>query len=518
MRALAHSLTAKTLAVTGLLAVALAVGFALLVLALGSVRDAGRSALRAQQAVTAGADLQRTVLGLESALGGYVATGSDRFLRPFEAARREYPPQIRRLRRLARGNPRLKVEADRVAGEVADYVNLWALPLRDLARDDRRVARSVIANAQGRRRVARIRTAFTQLSGRVRAEAAAQRRSADDRANLAVALGLAAIPLVLAVLALGGLALRRGIVKPVQRLAGATAVVATGDLTERVRAERADELGDLERAFNAMTASLESSQEELARRARELERSNRELQDYASVTSHDLQGPLVTIGMYADLLVARHGTDEDAKLLASRIRESASGMRRLVRELLAYARLERDAGAREPVPLADAVRDALDNLAGPIAQAGARIEPGPMPVVRGDASRLTQLVQNLLTNAMKFTRDDEPPHVRITGMVVGDDVHVAVHDNGIGFRPGQAEDIFRPFHRLHSTDRYDGTGIGLAVCQKIVGQHGGRIWAEGRPGEGATFHFTLPAAERPPAVAPTLRVAVDGSDARTPTS
>jgi signal transduction histidine kinase len=198
--------------------------------------------------------------------------------------------------------------------------------------------------------------------------------------------------------------------------------------------------------------------------------------------------------MYAELLTQRV-KDPDARELATHIRDGAASMRRLVRELLAYARLERHAGRRERVPLEEAFGEARDNLAGPIADAGAEIVvEGDLPTVTGDPARLTQLLQNLLTNAIKFT-EDGLPRVEVSACPDGPGmVRVSVRDHGIGFAEGQGDVIFRPFHRLHGADRFEGTGIGLAVCQKIVDQHGGRIWAEGRPGEGATFHFTLPVA------------------------
>jgi signal transduction histidine kinase len=198
--------------------------------------------------------------------------------------------------------------------------------------------------------------------------------------------------------------------------------------------------------------------------------------------------------MYSEMLTQRLRHDPDARQLAENIRDGAAGMRKLVRELLAYARLDRRAAEPEPVALDDALREAVDSLAGPIQDAGAEIEAEPLPVVMGDPPRLVQLLQNLLTNAIKFTTEDTP-RVEVTARGAGDMVIVSVRDNGIGLDPSKTEVIFRPFHRLHGADRYAGTGIGLAVCQKIVDQHGGRIWAESRPGEGATFSFTLPRAD-----------------------
>jgi signal transduction histidine kinase len=509
-----HSLTARTLAISGVFAVLLAAAFALLVVAINSLRDAGQAAVRAQQAVTAGTELEKSVLNLENGLKGYVASGNRAQLAPFDTARKDYPRQVERLKALARDDAQLRGDVTRISGSITDYVNLWALPVLSIARDDLEIARSVIVNTRGRMRVARIRADFRTLFERARGEAAAKARRADRRSDVAVSMGVAGIILVLALT--GGLAwlLRRSVLRPIRKVAGATETIAAGDLTARVPVERQDEIGDLARSFNAMAESLGISQQELAKRAAELERSNRELEDYASVTSHDLQGPLVTIGMYAELLTQRV-QDPDARELAAHIRDGAASMRRLVRELLAYARLERHAGRRERVPLEEAYGEARDNLAGPIRDAGAEITvEGDLPAVTGDPARLTQLLQNLLTNAIKFTEDGDP-RVEVSARPEGPGmVRVSVRDHGIGFQEGQSDVIFRPFHRLHGADRFEGTGIGLAVCQKIVDQHGGRIWAEGRPGEGATFHFTLPLAgdeagsEREPEPAGAPRAAV----------
>ena len=498
-----QSLTARTLAITGVFAVLIAAGFAALLIAVGGLREAGRAAVRAQQAVTAGTELQRSVVNLENGLRGYVASGRESLLEPFHAARRDYPREVRRLRALARDDPRLRADVEAISEQIDDYVNLWALPLLGIARDDISVARSVIVNTNGRRRVARVRAAFQRMFERAHAEARRKERRAERRSDVAVALGGAGIVLALALSAILARLLRRGILRPVQQVAQASGSVAGGDLSVRVPVARADELGDLARAFNTMTASLERSRVELARRADALERSNRELEDYASVTSHDLQGPLVTVGMYAEILAQRLADEPETRQLAEHIRDGAAGMRRLVRELLAYARLERKPVRPQPVALDAVLQEALDRLAGPIRDAGAHVDAEPLPVVLGDEARLAQLLQNLLANAIKFS-GDAPPHVEVTGRIDGDVATISISDNGIGLPPEQSEVIFRPFQRLHSAESYEGTGIGLAVCHKIVDQHGGRIWAESSPGEGATFSFTLRlgAAPRDPALAP----------------
>ena len=503
---LRHSLTARTLAISGVFSILIVVALAVLLIAIEGLRDAGRAAVRAQQAVTVGTELQRSVVNLENGLRGYVGTGSLSQLEPFEAARRQYPIEVRRLQALAKDDPQLSMEVNAIAAQVRDYVDLWAVPLLGVASDDLEVARSVIVNETGRQRVRDIRAGFSRMFDRARAEAQRKEDRAESRTDLATALGIAGIVLVLAIsIGLAAL-LRRIVLRPVEQVAQATETVAGGDYSARVPDDRSDEIGDLARSFNAMAESLERTRGELAQRAEELERSNRELEDYASVTSHDLQGPLVTVGMYAEMLAQRLHGEPEARQLAENIREGAAGMRRLVRELLLYARLERRAAEQEPVALSDTVQEALDNLAGPIRGAGAEIDVGELPVVMGDPARLVQLVQNLLTNAIKFT-DDDSPRVEVRARREDGMAVVSVRDNGIGLDPAKTEVIFRPFHRLHSGDRYAGTGIGLAVCHKIVDQHGGRIWADSRPGTGATFSFTLPLADEPDGRPPADEVA-----------
>ena len=494
---LRHSLTARTLVGSAVMATALAVAFAVMVLAIGSLRTAGRAALRAQQAVNTGTELQRSAIALENGLRGYIATQNPRDLKPFDDARRAYPQQVARLRTLARDDPALRTDVQRVSELLSDYVGLWALPLLDTNRDNPKAAQALLFYRTGQQRIQRVRDALGQMSARARTEASTTERRAESRATLAVRLGIVGIVLVAFVAGLAAWLLRRRVVRPIADVAQASGAIAAGDLGVRVETHRPDELGDLMRAFNAMAAALERQREELATRTDALERSNRELEDYASVASHDLQGPLVTIGMYAGLLERRLSGDPDAIKLATHIREGAERMRDLVRDLLAYARLDSEALRHEPVDLDLLLRETLEALAGPLRDRGAEISAQPLPTVSGDPGRLRQVLQNLLSNAIKFSENDAPK-VSVTSALESRDVaRVSVHDNGIGFRPGQAEEIFRPFHRLHSSERFEGTGIGLAVCQKIVEQHGGRIWAEGAPGQGATIHFTLPILSAP---------------------
>jgi signal transduction histidine kinase len=485
---IARSLSARMLVVSASFAVVLVGAFAILVLAIGAQRSAGRTALRAQEAIAAGRALEATTLNLDNGVRGYVITGRRGSLAPYEAARRAYPGRLAALRRVLSGSTDEASHLSRIAEGIQDYIDLWGRPLIAVANENPEVARSVIRNTIGRERIDALRREYAGLFDRERAIARARQQRAEHRSNVSLVLGGLGVVLAL-VLGIGlALYLRRAVVRPVEALATATEAVAGGDLTTRVPVERGDEIGTLERGFNAMTASLEE-------RNAELERSNRDLQDFAAIASHDLQGPLVTISKLSELL-AREGVEPARRdEIAQHIASSTARLNDLVADLLAYAKVGQGELRRRRVALDDVVRDALDHLEAPIAAAGAHVTAEPLPAVEGDSRRLCQLLQNLIGNAVKFANGGRA-EVRISGEARDGWCHVVVADNGVGFTEEEASTIFRPFHRLHPVDRYDGSGIGLAICERIVIQHGGRIWAEGREGHGATFHVELPLAER----------------------
>jgi PAS domain S-box-containing protein len=241
-------------------------------------------------------------------------------------------------------------------------------------------------------------------------------------------------------------------------------------------------------------------EEELERRAEELRRSNAELEQFAYVASHDLQEPLRMVSSYTQLLQRRYGgrLDEDADEFIGYAVDGAERMRRLIDDLLAYSRVGTRGRPLAPTSAQTALDAALANLRVAIEESGARIEAGPLPTVLGDETQLVQLFQNLVGNALKF-RGDRPPVVTLGAEPLPGSGGwlFSVKDNGIGIEPGGAERIFVIFQRLHDRAEYGGTGIGLAVCKKIVERHGGRIWAEseGVPGGGSAFRFTLKGAE-----------------------
>ncbi len=236
------------------------------------------------------------------------------------------------------------------------------------------------------------------------------------------------------------------------------------------------------------------AEEELARQARELARSNAELEQFAYVASHDLQEPIRMMASFADLLAKRYGgaLDDDADEFIGFIVDGATRMQRLVNDLLAYSRVGRQ-GSPEPVDCRAAAEKACTNLRRAIEESGAEVRIQSLPVVHGVESALTRLFQNLIGNAVKFRRPGQPVRIEVGARKEGDEWVVFVRDDGIGIDLEKSGRLFQIFQRLHTRGEYAGTGIGLAICKKVVEQHGGRIWVESRPDEGSTFFFSLPA-------------------------
>jgi signal transduction histidine kinase len=496
-RTLRTPITTRVLLLSATASVLVGAVMVVLIVAVTGQRNAARSAFRSQEALAAGNQLEKSLLTIENGVRGYVASRREKFLDPANEALTDYPSQLRRLISLVDDDPGQQARARDIGAEIDDYVMLWARPLIGLSRTRPAQARSVVITNGGRDRLDAIQRDFAGLFARERAVITAREDSAEMGSARAITIGVGGLALVLLVAGGVTLYLRRAVVRPVVTVADATGRLADGDLSARVPAHRHDELGDLARGFNAMADSLQRGRDQLEHSNAELKRSNAELDQFASVTSHDLQAPLTTISMYAELIERRHAADLNGGMaLVDGIRGATQEARTLIRDLLEYSRAGRGQLELEDHGARGLVARALDALAGPIEEAGAHvIVHDDLPVVRADRAGVCRVLQNLIGNAVKFSVPGRPPEVEIGAERDGAMWRLWVRDNGIGMEPKDAERIFQPFKRLHGEEAYPGTGIGLAICERIVAQHGGRIWVTSRPGGGSEFSFTVPGPE-----------------------
>jgi PAS domain S-box-containing protein len=250
---------------------------------------------------------------------------------------------------------------------------------------------------------------------------------------------------------------------------------------------------NLIRTTMAEISDRKKAEEKLKVLAGRLDLSNRELEQFAFIAAHDLQEPVRKILAFGDRLGTkyREKLDEEGKEYLIRILNASKRMQQFIADLLKYARVATHPGPSDTVDLREAVMEVISDLELKIERLGANVEVSELPAVKGEKSQIRQLFQNLIANALKF-HGEEQPHIKIYSRRTDHDCPIFVEDNGIGFDEEYLDRIFAPFQRLHGKSAYEGTGMGLAICRKIVERHGGSITAKSKPGEGSTFIITLP--------------------------
>jgi signal transduction histidine kinase len=480
--------------------------FCLAAIVLGSVALArladarGRVVERIDPAIEHAQALGSALVNQETGVRGYSLGAQRDLLEPYIDGLAAQRTVIRQLRPEVRGLPEARAALDDVVRGVADWRSRYAQPV--IATVDRTGEPTVTTTSvdTGQVYFDAVRSAIEELQNDLegaRAGAAdALERSATTLNVVCIAIAGGFVLIVVA-LAIG---LRRAAIRPVSRLAAEVRTVANGDFAHKVEQSGPTEVRDLGADVNQMRerilhelASLQAAHAELDARTKDLERSNTELEQFAYVASHDLQEPLRKVASFCQLLQRRYSgqIDERADQYIEFAVDGAKRMQELINDLLAFSRVGRIVRDSVEVSCTTVLAQAKANLAAAIEQSGATIEAGELPTVRAELPLLTAVFQNLVSNALKF-RGDDPPHIVIEAHRDGEFWEFSFSDNGIGIEPDYAERIFVIFQRLHGKGEYPGTGIGLAMCRKIVEYHGGRIWLDPEYSGGARFRFTLP--------------------------
>ncbi|MEU2144160.1 MULTISPECIES: sensor histidine kinase [Streptomyces albovinaceus subgroup] len=464
---------------------------------------------RIQPARSVSFQLQNALLDQETGVRGFALTGDRSFLEPYEAGKSAELERLAQARELVGDDERLANDLDAIEAAATRWRRDKAEPLIAAVREGGPSRSGTTAQLQSSKtEFDTLRRAYTAQQERL-AEARDQARADLNAARstrdwvVGILLGV----LVLTIVALSVL-LHRVVGVPLSRLRAASEAVRSGTFDQRIEIQGPSDVqavaGAVENMRQRLSDELAETQKReglLADQTQELRRSNSELEQFAYVASHDLQEPLRKVASFCQLLEKRYGTelDDRGKQYIAFAVDGAKRMQVLINDLLTFSRVGRVHEGWKPVDLGRSLDRALGNLAAAVEESGAVVERSEeLPELVGDATALTMVWQNLVGNAVKFRHPDRPPRITVDCEREDENWHLTVSDNGIGIAPEFADKVFVIFQRLHARDEYDGTGIGLALCRKIIEFHGGRIWLEPEPGEGTRIHFTLPVAPEAP--------------------
>jgi signal transduction histidine kinase len=453
-----------------------------------------------EPALLAALDLENALINQETGVRGYILSGKTASLEPYEKGLDDEARSYRELETSDNvGGSMLALEVRKIRARIQAWQQQFVIPILRVTAAGH--TGSIPPTLAGKGLFDAIRKALAGLQGDLTARVAGAKRTLDSDAHFLALVLLAAAALILGSVMGAGFLLRRIITRPLAKLGHDAAQVAGGDFAKPVAVTGAPhEIEQLGSEIDAMRrrivhelTTVESARTALEAQTLELNRSNAELEQFAYVASHDLQEPLRKVASFCQALERRyHGQlDERADQYIEFAVDGAKRMQVLINDLLAFSRVGRSGREFELIDLNGTLAEAKSALSGLVSETGASVDDAGLPTVRGERTLLVSLFQNLIGNAIKF-RGEQPPSVHLEAHRDGDQWQLSCADSGIGVEPEYAERIFVIFQRLHTKEAYPGTGIGLAMCRKIVEYHGGRMWLDTEHAPGARFCFTLP--------------------------
>ncbi|RAO28368.1 Phytochrome-like protein cph1 [Micromonospora noduli] len=454
-------------------------------------------------------ELLNALLDQETAIRGYAVSGDQDDLNPYREGLAQEQSVIVSMRTLLDDYPEISQELRTVEERVTQWRQSVAEPVIATTEESGTTAGQALVTEAARQQFDEVRSAVNDLQAEVLAAREQTATNVRTSSNVLVVLLIVAALVVVVAGAVLLLSLDRMVVRPLTGLATQVREVAEGDYQHRIATVGPPEFIQLGEDVDAMRqkiaadlAEVRAAREriewvnsQLQKQAEELTRSNRDLEQFAYVASHDLQEPLRKVASFCQLLQRRYAgqLDERADQYIAFAVDGAQRMQRLINDLLAFSRIGRLTTGFVEVDLNKVMGDVAGQTEAARQYADAELTWDELPVISGEEPLLTNLLANLVSNSIKFRRPDVPSKVHVSARLVGAEWEITCQDNGIGIEPEFADKIFVIFQRLHSKDAYPGTGIGLAIVKKIVEYHGGRVWVDTDVPEGTAIRFTLPA-------------------------
>ncbi|MFZ1926804.1 MAG: ATP-binding protein [Solirubrobacteraceae bacterium] len=448
-------------------------------------------------------DLEAALVNEETGVRGYIITAKPEFLQPYYTGR---AAEARAYGKLGKPGRITGVTLTGDVQAVRERAHAWQLQFAQptLRKIHMGHSESVTANVKGKALFDALRVPLEQLQAALNSRLMLARQQLENDASFLQVVLLVAAALILGSLIGAGYLLRRMITRPLAELGREAELVGAGNFEKPVGVPAGPreivrlgtEIDAMRKRIVSELTIVEGIREQLEAQAVDLQRSNAELEQFAYVASHDLQEPLRKVASFCQALQRRYGgqLDERADQYIEFAVDGAKRMQTLINDLLAFSRVGRSGNDLERVNLNLVLAEAKTSLSNALEESGTTLLADELPSVRGERSLLVSLFQNLIGNAVKF-RGEQAPVVRLTVTRQGQDWRISCTDNGIGVEQEYADRIFVIFQRLHTKEAYPGTGIGLAMCRKIVEYHGGRMWLDLEHKPGAEFHFTLPIAK-----------------------